>query len=102
MLRKDLAEHCSSLYYHYRIQVLPLFDTNASLIADKANWARSRRFDLGNEHFHQGDKLLFLDQDVYITGMDVDAMFDLISDTDNRNGIIHGWHRHQATRLPAH
>jgi len=84
MLGKDLAHYCGSLYQHYQIEILPLAlqaDVNYSLISDKSTWARLRRFDLGND-VKRGDKLLFLDLDAYITGIDVDAMFDLVSDID--------------------
>jgi hypothetical protein len=82
MLDKELADYCSSLYHSLLVKTLPLPSyINVSHIANKAFWHRLRRFDLDG-HFERGDKLLFLDLDAYVTGIEVDAMFDLVSDQD--------------------
>jgi hypothetical protein len=88
MLDRALADYCSHVYRHFLVQVVTLNDINATHIVDKASWLRLRRFDLGNERFHRGDKLLFLDLDAYVTGMDVDAMFEAISDTDGNRFLM--------------
>ena len=100
MLGKDLVDYCGSLYRHFGITMLPLEQTqplDVSLIGDKSTWARLRRFDLGNERFQRGDKLLFLDLDAYITGIDVDAMFELVSDTNGSRLVMGGELVGQAT-----
>jgi len=61
-----------------------LIDINASHIEDKSSWHLLRRFDLGNTHFKQGDKLLFLPTDAYISGI------DLVSDSDGTRLLMGG------------
>ena len=98
MMDKPLAEYCSPFYHRFLVQTLPLLDINASYIADKQSWRRLRRFDLNAHGFQRADKLLFLDLDAYITGADMEAMFELVSDSDG-NRLLTGSDEGTSTML---
>lgn len=80
LLDEALSKYCAALYHRFAVQTLPL--KNADGV--KSAW---QRFDLGDA-FQQGDKLLFLDVNAYLTGMEIDAIFDLVSDSKSLRFLL--------------
>jgi hypothetical protein len=86
-----IANRCGKLYTVNNVSVLRLHRPPpeiAALLGNRPeNSGKLGMFNLGNT-FQHGDKLLFMDTDAYLTGIDVEEMFDLVNDQDGHRLLM--------------